>query len=315
MAKRLVTVFGGSGFVGRHLVKRLADKGWRVRVATRDVEDAGRLKLMGDVGQVVPVGASIRSDRDVSAAIAGADAVVNLVGILYESGEQTFGALHAMGPDRIAKACAKAGTGRFVQVSAIGASADSSSVYARSKAAGEHFARKAYPGTTVIRPSVIFGPEDGFLNRFGAMAALLPVLPLIGGGETRFQPVFAGDVAEAICRVLDDPKSAGKTYELGGPRVYSMREILELVNHETQRNRLLVPLPWGIAKFEAFFLGMLPKPLLTVDQVRLLENDNICGLGVPGLVDLGIQPTPLEAHAPAVLARYRRQGRGLAATA
>lgn len=315
MAKRLITVFGGSGFVGRHLVKRLAEKGERVRVAVRDVEDAAHLKLMGEVGQIVPVGASIRFDQDVQAAVAGADAVINLVGILYESGEQTFGAVQAMGPDRVAKACAKAGVGRFIQISAIGADADSPSVYARSKAAGEHFARQAYPGTTIIRPSVIFGPEDGFLNRFGGLAALLPFLPLIGGGENRFQPVFVGDVAEAIVRALDNPKSAGKTYEIGGPRVYSMREIFEIVLRETGRDRMLVPVPVSLAKFEAAFLGLLPKPLLTVDQVKLLESDNICGLGVPGLADFGIQPTPLEAHASAILARYRRQGRDATATA
>ena len=315
MAMRLVTVFGGSGFVGRHTVRRLAERGWRVRVATRDVEDAAHLKLMGEVGQVVPVGASVRSDADVAAAVAGADAVVNLVGVLHESGEQTFGALHAVAPGRIAKACAEAGIRRFVHVSAIGADAESPAVYARSKAAGEHFARQAYPGTTILRPSVIFGPEDGFLNRFGALARLLWVLPLIGGGDNRFQPIYVGDVAEAVARALDNPKTAGQTYELGGPRVYSMREVFELVCRETGRDRPLVPIPVGIAKFEAFFLGLLPAPLLTVDQVKMLERDNICGLGVPGLADLGIQPTPMEAHAPAILGRYRRPGRDIAATA
>ncbi|MCZ6522806.1 MAG: complex I NDUFA9 subunit family protein [Alphaproteobacteria bacterium] len=308
MAAPSITVFGGSGFLGRHLVKRLAEGGARLRVAVRYPEAAGFLKPMGEVGQVVPLQANLRDEASVTRAVEGADAVVNLVGILYQRGRQRFRAVHVEGAARVARAAAAAGARRFVQVSAIGADADSPAEYGRTKAAGEAAVSEAFDGATSVRPSIIFGPEDDFFNRFAAMARLSPALPLIGFGHTRFQPVYVGDVAEAMARLLDDPASAGKTYELGGPRVYSFREIMALVLRETGRNRLLVPLPYPLAMLQARFLELLPVPPLTRDQVQLLKRDNVVGGDAPGLADLGVTPTAVDAILPSYLGRYRRRG-------
>lgn len=308
MAAPSITVFGGSGFLGRHLVKRLAEGGARLRVAVRYPEAAGFLKPMGEVGQVVPLQANLRDEASVTRAVEGADAVVNLVGILYQRGRQRFRAVHVEGAARVARAAAAAGARRFVQVSAIGADADSPAEYGRTKAAGEAAVSEAFDGATIVRPSIIFGPEDDFFNRFAALARLSPALPLIGFGHTRFQPVYVGDVAEAMARLLDDPASAGKTYELGGPRVYSFREIMALVLRETGRNRLLVPLPYPLAMLQARFLELLPVPPLTRDQVQLLKRDNVVGGDAPGLADLGVTPTAVDAILPSYLGRYRRRG-------
>ncbi|MCW5752244.1 MAG: complex I NDUFA9 subunit family protein [Alphaproteobacteria bacterium] len=308
MQRGLVTVFGGSGFVGRYAVKQLAEAGWRVRVAVRRPDEGLFLKPMGDVGQITLTQANLRVEPSVAAAVAGADAVVNLVGILYESGAQRFAAVQARGAELVARAARAAGARRLVHVSAIGADEHSASLYARSKAMGEAAVRQEFPGATILRPSVIFGAEDGFLNRFGAMARISPFLPLIGGGATRFQPVYVGDVAAAIARVLADDAAAGRTYELGGPRVYSFRELMALVLRETGRRRALLPIPFAVAEMQALFLELLPVPPLTRDQVKLLRHDNLPAAGAPGLADLAIAPTPLEVHAPSILARYRRAG-------
>lgn len=306
---RLVTVFGGSGFIGRYIVRLLAQDGWRVNVAVRDAERAKFLKPMGDVGQVTPMAVSLRDPASVAAAVAGADAVVNLVGILYESGRQTFEAVHHQGARTVAEAAAKAGVTRLVQISAIGADPASPSLYARTKAAGEAAVRGAFPAATLLRPSLVFGPEDGFFNRFAGLARVMPALPLFGGGKTRFQPVYVGDVAEAVKRVLAAPESAGKTYELGGPTIYTFRQLIELMLKEIRRKRCLISVPFGIAKLEARFLQVLPVPPLTVDQVRLLERDNVVTVGAPGLIELGIKPTPVEAVIPSYLNRFRPGGR------
>lgn len=308
MQGRLVTVFGGSGFIGRYLVKRLAEAGARVRIAVRRPEAANFLKPLGTVGQVVPWQANLRVDSSVAAAVAGADDVINLVGILYEAGAQRFGTVQARGPEVIAEAAKAAGVEHLVHISAIGADAQSESLYARSKAAGEAGIRKHFPAATILRPSVVFGTEDNFLNRFAFLARISPVLPLIAGGHTKFQPVYVGDVAAAILAALQDPRAAGQTYELGGPGTYSFEELLRYILRETGRSAALVPLPEAVALFEAWFLEKLPAPLLTRDQVILLRRDNVPALGMPGLAELGIRPTPLEAIAPAYLARHRRGG-------
>ena len=307
-ASRLVTIFGGSGFLGRHVVRALANDGWRIRVAVRHPNTAHFLKPMGRVGQIQIVKANIRDDASVTAALMHADAAVNLVGILYQSGNQRFEALHAEGAARIAAIAAAQGVGRLLHMSTLGASAQSSSAYARSKAEGERRVREAYPAATIFRPSVLFGPEDDFFNKFGWLARLSPMLPLIGGGRTRFQPVFVGDVARAAAQALNDETTQGKTYELGGPEVLSFKQILELVLKETHRKRLLVPLPFGIAKMKGAILGMLPKPLLTLDQVRMLESDNVVAEGALTLRDLGIAPTAAEAIIPSYLWRFRKHG-------
>ena len=304
----LVALFGGSGFLGRHTVARFARAGARVRVVVRDPETAMHLKPLGDPGQIVASRGSLRDDASVAAGVAGAQVVVNLVGILYQSGRQTFNAVHVDGARRVAEAAAKAGASRLVQVSAIGASPRSPARYARSKAAGEAAVREAFPGASIVRPSIVFGPEDDFFNRFAALARIAWVLPLFGGGGTRFQPVYVGDVAEAVLRIAGDPATAGKTYELGGPRVYSFREVLEFVLAETGRRRLLMPLPFWVAYLQAAVLEHLPSPPLTRDQVKMLMCDNVVGADVLGLADLGIAPTAVETVVPTYLARFRRAG-------
>ena len=328
MPGRRVTLFGGTGFIGRHLVRRLAQAGARLCVVARDPEAGMFLKPLGNPGQIVVTYGSLLDAESVVAVVDGADVVVNLVGILYESGRQTFAAVHVDGARRVAEAARAAGVERLVHVSAIGASPHSPALYGRSKAAGEAAVREAFPGATVVRPSIVFGPEDDFFNRFAGLARLSPVLPLIGGdivderlfaglvfrgrrfgaGTTRFQPVYVGDVADAIVAIMDRPGTVANDYELGGPRVYSFRELLEIVLRESGHRRLLVPLPFWLARLEAWFLERLPKPLLTRDQVNLLTRDNVATPGSLGLVDLGIAPTAVEAIVPAYLGRYRRAG-------
>jgi len=308
MAQSLVTVFGGSGFVGRHVVSRLAQQGWQVRVAVRRPDEALFLKPAGVVGQVTPVAANVRDQASVDRAVAGADAVVNLVAILQEGGRQRFKAIQAEGAARIAAAAARAGARKFVQVSAIGADASSSSAYARTKAEGEQGVLRAFPGATILRPSIIVGPEDGFFNRFAQMAMMAPALPLIGGGRTRFQPVYVGDVAAAIANALQMPEAAGKTYELGGPRVYTFKDLMQILLREIGRKRLLVPLPFAIAGLMGLVMQCLPRPQLTLDQVRLLKRDNVAAPGALGLQHLGVLPTALESVVPSYLDKYRKRG-------
>ncbi len=309
---KIATIFGASGFVGRHIVRSLARRGWRIRAAERRPDLAGHLQPLGGPGQIQPVQANLRYPWSVDRAIEGTDAVVNLVGILYPTGRQSFLDIHKKGAAAVAGAAIDAGVDTIVHMSAIGADANSPSEYARSKAAGEGAVREIAPGATIMRPSIVFGPEDMFFNRFAALARLSPVLPLIGGGHTKFQPVFVGDVAEAFARVVDGEARAGLTYELGGPQIKSFKECLDLMLEIIGRKRLLVPLPFGLAKFEATFLQMLPKPLLTVDQVRLLERDNVvCDAAVAEgrtLEALGVVPTTLAAILPTYLDRFRVHG-------
>ncbi|MDF1722344.1 MAG: complex I NDUFA9 subunit family protein [Minwuia sp.] len=303
-----VTVFGGSGFIGRHLVRRLARAGATVTVAVRYTEGAQFLKPMGDVGQVIPVYANISKPATVARAVAGADAVVNLVGVLHQ-GDQSFSAAHAAGARNVAQAVAEAGITKLIQMSALGASAGSQASYAKTKAAGEAAALDAVPTAVILRPSVVFGPEDDFLNRFGAMSRIAPALPLVGGGGTRFQPVYVGDVADAIVAAINSDDAAGRTFELGGPRVMTFREILEFVLAETGRFALLLPLPFGVAKTMGAIMQLLPVPPLTLDQVRLLEEDNVVSDGAAGFAELGItELEPVEAIAPGYLARFRKPG-------
>lgn len=306
--RKVATVFGGSGFVGRYIVKRLAQRGYIVRVGVRDPDRANFLKPMGNLGQIVPMAASVRDDAAVAALVAGAEVVVNCVGILYETGSQTFQALHAEAPGRIARAAATAGARHVVHVSAIGADAASPSVYARTKAEGEAALRAAYPGAVVLRPSIVFGPEDDFFNQFAALAQVLPALPLFGGGTTRFQPVYVGDVADAAMAALDRAEAAGNTYELGGPRIYTFREILEFILRTTGRKRFLISIPYSVGALQARLFELLPKPLLTRDQLILLQRDNVVSPGALTLADLGITPKAVEAIVPTYLARFRRGG-------
>jgi uncharacterized protein YbjT (DUF2867 family) len=309
---RLVTIFGGSGFLGRHLTQALAKRSWRVRAAVRRPDLAGHLQPLGMVGQIHAVQANLRYPDSVARAVAGADAVVNLVGILHEGGRQTFSAVQAQGPRIVAEAAAKAGVESLVQVSAIGADANSPADYARSKAAGEAATLAAFPTAVIMRPSIVFGPEDQFFNRFADMARFLPFLPLIGGGETKFQPVYVGDVAEAISRALEGAAKPGATYELGGPEVKSFKALLEYILAITGRSRALVPLPFPIARLQASVMELLPSPMLTVDQVRMLETDNVVSAEAiaakRNLAGLGVTPTTIEAVVPGYLYRFRKHG-------
>jgi len=308
MRNHRTAVLGGSGFVGRYIVKRLAAGADVVAVGCRNAEAAKFLKPMGDVGQVVPLNIAIGNESLLPAFLAGNDALVNCVGILRESGPQTFDLVHHTGPARLARFAREAGVERFVHISAIGADPRSSSAYARTKAAGEQAVRDAFPTVTILRPSVVFGPEDQFFNRFAAMAMISPVLPLIGGGETRFQPVYVGDVADAVVKCLEDPATVGRVYELGGPKVYTFREILELLLSEIHRKRWRIDLPFGLAAFQARLTSMLPNPPLTPDQVELLKSDNIVSSGAMNLASLGIAPTAAEVVLPTYLDRFRRGG-------
>jgi uncharacterized protein YbjT (DUF2867 family) len=310
----LVTVFGGSGFLGRHLVRALCRRGYRVRVAVRRPELAGHLQPLGRVGQIHAVQANLRYPKSVEAAARDADIVVNLVGILYEQGRQRFDSVQAFGAEAVALAAAAFGA-RLVHVSAIGADENSPSHYARSKAMGEKLVLSAMPSATVLRPSILFGPEDDFFNKFAAIARIAPALPLIGGGETRFQPVFAGDVAAAALAAIDRPDSGGKIYELGGPQVKSFRELMQFVLATIERRRLLVPIPFGPAGLIGAvleFAGRLHKPLLTRDQVELLRSDNVVSEEATRegrtLAALGIAPIAMAAEVPAYLWRFRKAG-------
>ena len=312
MAVAQATVFGGSGFLGRYVVKRLAEAGARVLVAVRRPELAGFLRPMGDVGQIMPIRVDLADAGAVAAAVEGSDAAVNLVGILVERGAQRFAAVHAQGAERVAKAAQAHGVRRLVHVSAIGADRAAPSAYGRSKAAGEAAVRAAFEGATIVRPSVVFGPEDDFFNRLAALARISPVLPLIDGGHTRFQPVYVGDVADAIMRILDDDRTAGRTFELGGPRIYTFRELIAYVVEQTGRRRLLVPVPSALMRLKAWFLEFLPKPPLTRDQVAQLAADTVVHTdpeaGVATFADLAITPAAVEDVVPEYLARYRRGG-------
>jgi uncharacterized protein YbjT (DUF2867 family) len=302
---QLITVFGGTGFIGRHLVRRLAARGARVLVTSRNPSRGGHLQPMGGVGQIVVERVDLRSEQALARALAGASGVVNLIGVLHETRHQRFDAVQGALPGRIAKVAAANGIERMVQLSAIGADPASRSAYARSKAEGERRVREALPSAAILRPSIVIGPEDSFFNRFAEMARWLPALPLIGGGKTRFQPVHVGDVADAIVAGLLHPDAAGQTYELGGPQVYSFAELMRYMLDVLGRRRLLVPLSFRMAELLGRFLELLPAPPLTRDQVELLKTDNVVAEGAKGLADLGIAPSPIELIVPEYLARYR----------
>lgn len=308
---RLVTVFGGSGFVGRHLVQALARRGYRIRVACRRPDLAGPVAHLGNVGQIQPVQANLRVRWSVDRAVEGADHVVNLVAILHESGRQRFASVHDFGARAVAEA-ARAQGASMTQISALGTDPDSASSYFRTKAAGERAVFETLPKATVIRPSIIFGPEDAFFNRFANMARFSPVLPLIGGGHTRFQPVYVADVAEAIARSVDGAVAGGRVYEIGGPQVMTFRECMEEMLEVIGRKRWLVNVPWWLARLQASILGLLPNPLLTPDQVRQLAVDNVVSAAAQKdgrtLAGMGIRPRSVEAILPTYLWTFRRAG-------
>ena len=313
MTGKLAVVFGGSGFVGRNVVRELARRGWRVRVAVRRPHHAQFLRPMGAVGQIQLKQCNVRHAPSVADALTDADAVVNLVGILYQSGAQRFDTVQAGGAATVAHLAAKAGVKTFVHMSAIGADAESESQYARTKGEAERAVMEAIPSATIIRPSIVFGQEDEFFNKFAGLASIAPALPLIGGGKTKFQPVYVDDVADAICEALVRPEAAGKVYEIGGPRIYTFRELMELMLAETGLRRLLLPVPFPIASLMGLggeIAGWAPfvEPPLTRDQVKLLKHDNVVGEGALTLADLGVAAQTVESILPSYMVRYRRYG-------
>lgn len=312
MKNRRVTIVGGSGFIGRNIVRRLASRGAVIAVASPHAVRAGFLRPMGDVGQIATVDAGIGEEATLAQLIDGSDTVICAAGTMNG---RAFDLVHHRGPALLARLAARAEVRRFVHISAIGADAQSPAAYARSKAAGEAAVLAAFPATTIVRPSLVFGPEDNLFNRFAALARIAPVLPLIGGGETRFQPVFVGDVADAVVATLDRPESEGNTYELGGPEILTFRQLMELLLKEIRRPRLLVPVPAPVAAIGAYFAEFLPDPPLTRDQVKLLQIDNIVSPGMPGLEALGIVPTALGLVLPTYLERFRKGGRFAPVTA
>lgn len=303
---QLITIFGGSGFIGRHVVAKLAKTGARIRVAVRNPHLATRVFPMGDPGQIAAVRCNLTNEAQVAAAVRGAETVINLVGILADWGDQNFTSVQAEGAGVAARAAKTAGVKTFVQMSAIGANLESGSAYARSKAEGERQVRESFPDALIMRPSIVFGPEDGFFNRFGALAAQLPVLPLFGGGETKLQPVYVGDVAEAVARAL--AQGAKGDFDLGGPRVYTFAELMAFVMRQTGRTPWLVSVPFWLGKAGAFFAEWLPSAPLTRDQLTMLQTDNVVAPGARGLSELGVVPVSVEAIVPGYIYMYRKAG-------
>jgi NADH dehydrogenase len=306
MRNEVVTVFGGAGFIGRQLVQRLAQAGAAVRVVTRDPDRAGFLRPMGDVGQIAILPYA-EDEAGLGRLVGGAMGVVNLLGILFERRSGDFLHVHRDMAERIAKAAAAAGVRRYVHMSAIGADPNGEALYARSKGEGEARVKAAFPRASIVRPSIVFGPGDGFFSRFAQMSVLSPFLPLIDGGTTRFQPVYVGDVAEAMLRCLESDAHQGKTFELGGPRAATFKELLEFILATVNRRRLLLPLPRRIAAVQARFLEHLPTPPLTRDQLKMLARDNVVSAGALTLADLGISPTPFEVIVADYLRPFSRQ--------
>ncbi|WP_334128462.1 complex I NDUFA9 subunit family protein [Sneathiella sp.] len=309
MSGQLITIFGGSGFIGRHLVERLGARGYQIRIAVRDTESALPLMTQGNVGQIVGFQTNIRNQESVERAVAGADIVINLVGILFEKGAQTFEAVHVEAAARIAAAARKAGVKQLVHMSALGVAPDHAAAYARSKAAGEERVTYEFPGASIIRPAVVFGNDDQFFNRFAGIFALAPVFPLAGGGKSRMQPVWVEDVSDAIVRIIETPEAQGKTYELAGPDVLSFKELMEKVLEFTRRRTLLLPVPYGLMSAFAALMSFVPgRPPLTPDQVTLLKHDNVASGDLPGLADLGIHASSIDAIVPDYLRRFQRGG-------
>lgn len=307
MTGQLVTVFGGSGFIGKTLVQHLAKDGYRIRVAVRRPNNALFLKPLGDLGQIQIAQANVRNRASVEAAVKGADIVINLVSALYESGKQTFEKLHIDAASTIAEVSKELGVERLIHISSIGVDVESESKYARTKALGEEAVMKNFPNATIIRSSVVFGPDDSFFNKFASMAKIFRILPVICG-DTKMQPIYVGDVARAIENAIADEETAGKLYEIGGPKQYRFRELLEMVNKITEQDVPLINVPLPLANFQAFFLGMLPNPIVTMDQLKLMKKDNIVSEGALGLKDLNVKPTPVEAIIPKYLIQYRPTG-------
>ena len=309
MRGKHITIFGGSGFVGRYIVQELAEQGAIIRVGVRNIHEANFLKPMGSVGQITPISIDLMNQNSVNEISKDADILINCVGILTESGSRKFDSIHHMGVQNIARAAQENGIENLIHLSAIGANKDSKSIYAQSKAKGEEALRTIFPKSIIIRPSIVFGSEDNFFNLFAQMAQISFFLPLIGGGNTQFQPIYVKDIAHFVGNLLQNEASQGITYEIGGPKTYSFKELMQIMLRYIERKRYLLSIPFGFAKFLSYFLQYLPGKLITPDQVELLKQDNVCNPNYPGLESQNVSPTPLEIILPAYLSRYRPGGR------
>lgn len=307
---KVICIFGGSGFLGRYITQELARAGYRIKIATRIPESAYALKTYGNVGQVVPFNCNYNDPKSIEEAVKGCDGVINLVGILFEKRKSKFQKAHVELPQKIAKACTKHSIKKFIHVSALGIEI-SKSKYGQSKLEGEKAILKTYPAVSILRPSVVFGPGDSFFNMFAKMTVFLPVLPLIGGGKTKFQPVFVGDIAEAVKNIMTEPTDQyeGQVYQLGGPEIVTFKQVYEILSEEINRKPRLIKLPWWVAKVQGFIFGFMPKPLLTVDQVRSLRTDNVVIEDSLGFKELGVRPTAMGTVLPRYLSCYRHGGR------
>ncbi len=307
MEQKIVTIIGGTGFVGRYVVQTLARAGYRLRVVSRNPKRAEELKTFCDVGQIALISGNLNDITTIKPALAGAYAVIDLVGVLYESGKQNFNALHANGAEKLAIAAREAGVSRFIFMSALGVDNERGAQYARSKILGERAVLASFPNATILRPSIIFGAEDNFFNQFAKMASIAPALPLLGGGKTLFQPVYAGDVALAVAAILAQPETMGKTYELAGNKTYSFKEILQYIMNEIGKQRCLINIPFPLAMVMGFFCEFLPKPPITRDQVKMLRYNNVLGASVETFKNLGIKPRSVEEIVPSYLARFNKK--------
>jgi NADH dehydrogenase len=307
---KIITIFGGAGFIGQHIVQELAREGYRLKIITRVPESAYELKTYGTVGQIVACTCNFNDDKAINDAVKGSFAVINLIGILFQKRKNSFKKAHIEIPEKISKACKKENVQKFIHVSALGIDKGQSK-YAKSKREGEKLVRATFSKATILRPSVVFGAGDNFFNMFARLSTFLPALPLIGGGKTKFQPVFVGDIAEAVRNIVieESSKYEGNIYQLGGPEVVTFKEIYERLLKEVNRQRALVSIPWTVARIQGTFLGLMPKPLLTADQVRSLKTDNIIEEPAKKLEDLGVIPTAMAAVLPRYLACYKRGGR------
>ncbi|MDB2414713.1 complex I NDUFA9 subunit family protein [Rickettsiales bacterium] len=306
MEQKTVTVFGGSGFLGRHVVSKLLNSGYRVKIVSPNPESANNIKPASPLGKLVSVYGNITDNESVKSAIKGSYAVINLVGIMHTRGGNRFTAVHAQGAENIAKESYKANIKKLIHVSALGIDQPSKSIYARSKANGEKAVIAAYPNAVIFRPSIMFGTKDNFFNLFAKVACYSPVIPLFGGGKSQFQPVYVADVAQAIVKSINMPKTNGKIYELGGPKIYSFKELMELVLKYTKRKCLLISIPFSLATIQAFFMELMPNPLLTRDQVKLLKINNLVNEKALSFKDLKITPKSLESIVPKYLTRFKK---------
>ena len=308
MKQKIATIFGATGFIGRHLIRRLTEKDFRIIVATRSPYLHGYLKPLGDPGQIDLERVNLFDEKTLKVLLKNSNVVVNLVGILYETRKQKFENIHSKFPELLSKLCNEHGIEKFIHLSALGINEDVKSMYMRTKLQGEKNILNNFDNSIILRPSIVFGPEDKFFNQFASLSQFLPFLPMIGGGQTKFQPIYVGDVAKAIATILETEEIDNKIYELGGAEIFTFQQLMNILLKEIQKRRFLIPIPFSIAKFMARILQLFPKPLITTDQIEMLKEDNVVSNNYGTLLDLNIEPTTIESILPHYIYRFRKGG-------